>query len=82
MSISIHQLSDGENKPNEYLSDADFTRSFLDGSSGFVTKCYAGIIETDLLYFGPAHTNGDIVVYIPAEKAAIGRVWWRLFIEN
>jgi cyclase len=27
--------------------------------------------EVHLLYFGPAHTNGDIVVYIPSEKAAI-----------
>jgi cyclase len=32
---------------------------------------YVGGTEVQLLYFGPAHTNGDIVVYIPSEKAAI-----------
>ena len=32
---------------------------------------FLGDTEVQLLYFGPAHTNGDIVVYIPAEKAAI-----------
>ncbi len=32
---------------------------------------WLGDTEVRLLYFGPAHTNGDIVVYIPSEKAAI-----------
>jgi cyclase len=32
---------------------------------------YVGDTELQLLYFGPAHTNGDIVVYIPSEKTAI-----------
>jgi cyclase len=27
--------------------------------------------EIQLHYYGPAHTNGDIVIYIPSEKAAI-----------
>jgi glyoxylase-like metal-dependent hydrolase (beta-lactamase superfamily II) len=32
---------------------------------------FVGDTEVELLYFGPAHTNGDVVVYIPSEKAAI-----------
>lgn len=32
---------------------------------------FVGGTEVQLLYFGPAHTSGDIVVYIPAEKTAI-----------
>ena len=32
---------------------------------------FVGDTEVRLLYFGPAHTNGDVVVYIPSEKAAI-----------
>ena len=32
---------------------------------------FVGDTELQLLYFGPAHTNGDVVVYIPSEKAAI-----------
>jgi len=32
---------------------------------------FVGDTEVQLLYFGPAHTNGDIVIYIPSEKAAI-----------
>lgn len=32
---------------------------------------YLGAAEVQLLYFGPAHTNGDAVVYIPSEKLAI-----------
>jgi glyoxylase-like metal-dependent hydrolase (beta-lactamase superfamily II) len=30
-----------------------------------------GDTEVRLLHFGPAHTNGDVVVYFPSEKAAI-----------
>jgi cyclase len=32
---------------------------------------YVGDTEVQLHYYGPAHTNGDIVIYIPSEKAAI-----------
>jgi cyclase len=32
---------------------------------------FLGDTEVRLLYFGPAHTNGDVVVYIPSEKAAV-----------
>ncbi len=32
---------------------------------------YVGDTEVRLLHFGPAHTNGDVVVYFPAERAAI-----------
>jgi len=32
---------------------------------------FVGDTEVQLLYYGPAHTNGDIVIYIPSEKAAI-----------
>ena len=32
---------------------------------------YLGDTEVRLLYFGPAHTNGDSVIYFPAEKAAV-----------
>ncbi|MGD0382612.1 MAG: MBL fold metallo-hydrolase [Thermoguttaceae bacterium] len=32
---------------------------------------FVGDTEIQLLYYGPAHTNGDIVIYIPSEKAAI-----------
>lgn len=32
---------------------------------------FVGGTEVRLLYFGPAHTNGDVVIYIPTEKAAI-----------
>ncbi len=32
---------------------------------------FVGDTEVQLLYYGPAHTNGDIVIYIPAEKTAI-----------
>lgn len=32
---------------------------------------FVGDREVQLHYFGPAHTNGDIVIYIPSEKAAI-----------
>ena len=32
---------------------------------------FVGDTEVRLLYFGPAHTNGDVVIYIPSEKAAI-----------
>jgi cyclase len=27
-------------------------------------------VRVDLLYFGPAHTSGDVVVYLPAQKIA------------
>ena len=32
---------------------------------------FVGNTAVQLLYFGPAHTSGDIVVYFPSEKAAI-----------
>ncbi|MGA2062430.1 MAG: MBL fold metallo-hydrolase [Thermoguttaceae bacterium] len=32
---------------------------------------YVDDTEVQLLYYGPAHTNSDIVIYIPSEKAAI-----------
>ncbi|MGB2823455.1 MAG: MBL fold metallo-hydrolase, partial [Phycisphaerae bacterium] len=32
---------------------------------------YLGDVEVQLHYFGPAHTSGDVVAYIPSEKAAI-----------
>ena len=32
---------------------------------------YLGETEIQLLYFGPAHTNGDAVIFIPSEKLAI-----------
>lgn len=32
---------------------------------------FVGDTEIQLLYYGPAHTNGDIVVYIPSAKTAI-----------
>ncbi len=32
---------------------------------------YLDDTEVQLLYYGPAHTNSDIVIYIPSEKAAI-----------
>ena len=32
---------------------------------------YLGETEIQLLYFGPAHTNGDVVIFIPSEKLAI-----------
>lgn len=32
---------------------------------------YQGETEVQLRYFGPAHTNGDVVVFLPAEKVAI-----------
>ena len=32
---------------------------------------FMGDTQVQLLYFGPAHTNGDVVVYIPSEKTAI-----------
>ena len=32
---------------------------------------WSGNSEIRLLYFGPAHTDGDVIVYFPAEKMAI-----------
>jgi cyclase len=32
---------------------------------------YLGETEIRLLYFGPAHTNGDVVIFMPADKVAI-----------
>ncbi len=32
---------------------------------------FFGDAQVQLRYFGPAHTNGDVVVYLPGEKAAI-----------
>jgi cyclase len=32
---------------------------------------YSGILEINLFYFGPAHTDGDIVIYVPGDNVAI-----------
>jgi len=32
---------------------------------------YSGRLRIDLIYFGPAHTDGDIVIYIPDDQVAI-----------
>jgi len=32
---------------------------------------YSGNLEIDLIYFGHAHTDGDIVVFVPQDKIAI-----------
>ena len=32
---------------------------------------YNGSLEINLLYFGPAHTDGDIVIYVPDDNVAI-----------
>ena len=32
---------------------------------------FVGDTPVQLLYFGPAHTSGDIVIYFPTEKAAV-----------
>ena len=32
---------------------------------------HSGGLEIDLLYFGPAHTDGDTVIYIPDDNVAI-----------
>jgi cyclase len=32
---------------------------------------YDGDLELNLLYFGPAHTDGNIVIYIPDERIAV-----------
>ncbi|MHB1035658.1 MAG: MBL fold metallo-hydrolase [Pirellulales bacterium] len=32
---------------------------------------FLGDAQVQLRYFGPAHTNGDVVVYLPGEKTAI-----------
>lgn len=32
---------------------------------------YSGSLEINLLYFGPAHTDGDIVIHIPGDNVAI-----------
>ena len=32
---------------------------------------FMGDTEVRLLYFGPAHTNGDVVIFIPSQKVAI-----------
>ncbi len=41
-------------------------------------KIYSGSRAIELIYFGPAHTSGDAVVYFPDEKAAfIGDLFFR-----
>jgi glyoxylase-like metal-dependent hydrolase (beta-lactamase superfamily II) len=41
-------------------------------------KIYSGNKVIELLYFGPAHTSGDVVVYFPDEKVAfIGDLFFR-----
>lgn len=32
---------------------------------------YSGKLRIDLLYFGPAHTDGDIVIIVPEDNVAI-----------
>lgn len=32
---------------------------------------YSGKFQIELLYFGPAHTDGDIVIFVPEDKVAI-----------
>ena len=32
---------------------------------------YSGGLELNLFYFGPAHTDGNIVIYVPGDKVAI-----------
>jgi len=32
---------------------------------------YSGKVRIDLLYFGPAHTDGDIVILVPEDRTAI-----------
>lgn len=32
---------------------------------------YSGKFHIELLYFGPAHTDGDVVILVPADKVAI-----------
>jgi len=32
---------------------------------------YSGRLRIDLIYFGPAHTDGDIVIYVPEDQVAI-----------
>ena len=32
---------------------------------------YSGDLEINLFYFGPAHTDGDIVIYVPGDNVAI-----------
>jgi glyoxylase-like metal-dependent hydrolase (beta-lactamase superfamily II) len=46
--------------PNVTFTDALYLSRGVDSTAGRV----------ELLYFGPAHTNGDIVVFFPAEKIA------------
>lgn len=32
---------------------------------------YSGDMEINLFYFGPAHTDGDVVIYVPTDNVAI-----------
>jgi glyoxylase-like metal-dependent hydrolase (beta-lactamase superfamily II) len=32
---------------------------------------YSGDLEINLFYFGPAHTDGDVVIFVPNDKVAI-----------
>lgn len=50
-----------EPKLRLYLPNMTFSEKF---------KIYSGQKKIKLLYFGPAHTSGDIVVYFPEEKVA------------
>jgi cyclase len=43
--------------PNEVFSDR--------------MSLYSGKLRIDLLYFGPAHTDGDIVILVPEDRVAI-----------
>jgi len=48
-------------------------RAYLPRIQAFASKsleCDLGGRTVQLLYFGPAHTNGDVVVYCPKEKVA------------
>lgn len=62
----IHMLTAFESAHQRtYLPNTTFSEklSLYFGSGGKNTR-------VDLLYFGPAHTNGDVVVYFPEEKVA------------
>ncbi|MBN1273767.1 MAG: MBL fold metallo-hydrolase [Candidatus Aminicenantes bacterium] len=51
-----------ENKANLPLPSMTFTESLT---------IHSGETAFELYYYGPAHTNGDIIIYFPQEKVAI-----------
>ena len=48
-------------QPRAYLPSMTFAEKLI---------LRSGDARIDLLYFGPAHTNGDAVIYFPAERVA------------